>query len=362
MAERLKDRFFTEESIRAFASLVQQHYPPFEELALVRLLTDDSFQGLELMQMSRSATESLARLLPSSYPEAIGILREIAPEAKGMETFCLPTFVQLYGLDDWSTSLPAMAFFTKYASCEFAIRPFILADPGRAMAFLEELTGDEDENVRRFASEGCRPRLPWAVALPPFKKDPAPILPILERLKSDDSAFVQRSVANNLNDISKDHPELVLDICERWAGTLESTDWIVKRACRTLLKRGDPRAMLLFGFEDPKALTVIDARMSRKSVTIGGDARLDFTVDVGTKKPAKVRLEYTVRYVKANGRTSGKVFQIREASLPPGRHDFSTKLSFADLSTRKHYPGEHRISITVNGMEKAETVINLKEA
>ncbi len=361
MAERLKDRFFTGESIRSFASLVKTHHPPFDDVELVRLLTEASFQGLELMEMSRRATEYLARLLPPSYPEAIEILRRIAPEAKGMEAFCLPTFVQLYGLDDWPTSLPAMAFFTKRASCEFAIRPFILADPGRAMAFLEGLTEDDDANVRRFASEGCRPRLPWAVALPPFKEDPSPILPVLERLKSDDSEFVQRSVANNLNDISKDHPDLVLDICERWSGTSERTDWIVKRACRTLLKQGNPRAMLLFGFGDPKSLEIVDAGVSRKSVAIGGDARLSFTLRVGTKKPAKVRLEYTVWYVKANGRTSGKVFQIREATLPPGAHEFTAKLSFADLSTRKHYPGEHRITLTVNGVEKAETAIVLKK-
>jgi 3-methyladenine DNA glycosylase AlkC len=360
MAERLKDRFFTPESIQAFAAVVKEHHPPFAEAEFVRALTGDSFQSLELMQMARQATEILAGLLPDSYPEAVAILSEVAPEAKGMEAFCLPTFVELYGLDHWETSLPAMALFTRYASCEFAIRPFILRDAPRTMAYMEELTGDEDENVRRLASEGCRPRLPWAVSLPAFKKDPGPVLPVLERLKDDRSEFVRRSVANNLNDISKDHPELVLEICERWKGSSEGTDWIIKHACRTLLKGGNRRAMRLFGFGDPVDLDVRDVRLDRERVAIGDDVRLSFTLAVRTGEPCKVRLEYVVWYVKARGKTSKKVFQIREATLAPGQHDFSRKLSFADRSTRKHYPGEHRICVVANGVEKAVTTLDLR--
>jgi len=360
MAERLKDRFFTTESASSFAGVIKKHYPQFDAAKFVALVSDDSFQELELMQMGRRATEILAQLLPGSYVKAVEILRRAAPEANGFEAFCLPTFVELYGLDDWDTSLPAMACFTKYSSAEFAIRPFILADPTRAMAFMEGLTQDAHPNVRRFASEGCRPRLPWAVSLPPFKKDPTPILPVLEKLKDDQSEFVQRSVANNLNDISKDHPELVLDICERWKGSSKSADWIIKRACRSLLKSGHRRAMLLFGFGAPTSLEVVGVGLSPKTAAIGGDVQLSFTLKVNTKRPCKVRLEYVVWYVKANGKTSGKVFQIREATLEPGGHAFTRKLSFADQSTRKHYPGKHRISIVVNGVEKGETALTLK--
>ncbi|MGW8266177.1 MAG: DNA alkylation repair protein [Longimicrobiales bacterium] len=359
MAERLKDRFFTPESAASFAGAIKKHHPPFDRARFVGLVSDDSFQALELMGMARRATEILAELLPTPYAEAVEILKRAAPEAKGMEAFSVPTFVELYGLDDWETSLPAMAWFTKYVSAEFAIRPFILKDPARAMAFLEGLTGDDDPNVRRFASEGCRPRLPWAVSLPPFKEDPSPILPILEKLKDDESEFVQRSVANNLNDISKDHPDLVLDVCERWKGSSKSADWIIKRACRTLLKSGDRRAMRLFGFGDPASLEVVDVGMSKKTVGIGGEAQLSFTLRVKSRGRCKVRLEYVVWYVKASGKTSGKVFQIREATLAPGDHEFTRKLTFADQSTRKHYPGEHRISLVINGEEKGETALTL---
>jgi len=359
MAERLKDLYFTKESTRTFAGVVKKHHRGFDDTEFVRLLTEDSFRELEFKAMSRRATECLAHLLPASYPEAIEILGHVASEAAGMEAFCLPTFVELYGLEDWGTSLPAMALFTKNASCEFAIRPFIREDPDRAMAYLEGLTEDEDENVRRFASEGCRPRLPWAASLPAFKKDPRPILPVLERLKDDESDFVRRSVANNLNDISKDHPDLLLEICERWKGSSKSADWIVKHACRTLLKKGDPRALRLFGFGDPAALEVLGLIVSPPRAVIGDGTRLSFTLRVGTKEPSEVRLEYVVGYVKANGKTSPKVFQLREATLSPGDHDFAKTISFADLSTRKHYPGTHRIAVVVNGVEKAETTMLL---
>jgi hypothetical protein len=138
-------------------------------------------------------------------------------------------------------------------------------------------------------------------------------------------------------------------------GTSKAADWIVKHACRTLLKQGSPRAMRLFGFGDPVAMQVEDATVDPASVAIGDETRLSFTLRVSTKKRAKVRLEYVVWYVKASGKASPKVFQIKEATLAPGAHVSTSKLSFVDRSTRKHHPGAHRITIVVNGVEKAET-------
>ena len=362
MAKRLKDRFFTEDSVREFAEVLKRHYPELDDEELVRLLTEDSFKELELMAMGRRATECLAGLLPKSYKKSVKILTKAAPEVKGFESFCLPTFVETRGLEDWETSMPAMRVFTQYSSSEFSIRPFLLQDPERAIAYLLELADDEHPNVRRFASEGCRPRLPWAVALPEFKKDPAPILPILEKLKDDDSEFVRTSVANNLNDISKDHPDVVLDICERWQGDSKNTDWIIKRACRTMLKAGNTRAMRLFGFGDPKSMEVTGLELAASTVPIGGDTRFSFTLVMKTKKPCKVRLEYSIGYVKKTGKVSKKVFQIREDTYAPGKHEISRKLSFADRSTRKHYPGAHLLSIVVNGVVKAETEVMVREA
>ena len=234
-----------------------------------------------------------------------------------------------------------------------AVRPFLERDPEGTLAVMLQWTRDDNEHVRRLASEGCRPRLPWAPALPAFKEDPEPLLPILEALKDDPAEYVRRSVANNLNDISKDHPDRVLDIAAAWFGVSEGTDWIVKHACRTLLKAGDPRAMRIFGFADPARLRVEALQLSAASVAIGGHLHFEFELHNDESEPRKVRLEYRVDYVKARGKRSGKVFQIKESELVTGRHSVKRKLSVKDLSTRKHHPGTHGLAIIVNGVEKA---------
>jgi len=359
MAEKLKDMFFTPSSIKAMADVLKRYYPDFDKKRFVGLAFDEDFESKELKARMRHTTECLRQVLPVSYKKTLRILKRAAPHVKGFEAMCLPDYVELYGLDDWDLSLDALALFTKYASSEFAIRPFIIRDPKRAMAFMDKLAGDKDPNVRRFASEGCRPRLPWAMAIPAFKKDPSLILPILEKLRDDDSEFVRSSVANNLNDISKDHPKLVLDTCERWLGTSANTDWIIKHACRTMLKAGDSRAMLLFGFGDPKHIAVKRLTLDQKKLAIGEKVQFVFTLQVGAKKACKVRLEYAVHFAKAAGKASKKVFKITENSFAPGEHRIIRKHSFVDMSTRKHHPGEHRITIIVNGVEKAQKSLTL---
>jgi len=359
MAERLKDMFFTEASVTALADAVKKCYTRFDKGAFVQLVFDDAFKGLELKQMMRHTTQGLHQTLPMSYGRAVKVLMKAAPNVKGFEAMCLPDYVELYGLDDWDLSLEALALFTKYSSSEFAIRPYIKRDPERAMAFMETLAEDSEPNVRRFASEGCRPRLPWAMALPQFKKDPSPILPVLEKLKDDESEFVRKSVANNLNDISKDNPKIALDLCGQWHGQSERTDWIVKHACRTMLKAGNRRAMLLFGWSDPKRIEVNKLKLSKKTLAIGDKFQFSFVLKVGTKKSCKVRLEYIVYFAKARGKVGKKVFQITENTFAPGERVFKRKHSFVDMSTRKHHPGKHEISIVVNGQEKAKMAFRL---
>jgi 3-methyladenine DNA glycosylase AlkC len=359
MPEKLKDLFFTKSSINAMATELKKLYRKFDKKLFTSLVLDDNFESLELKARMRHITECMHQVLPSSFPEAIKILRKAAPKIKGFEAMCLPDYVELYGLDFWDLSMEAMALFTKYSSSEFAIRPYIIEDPKRAMAFMKNLASDKDHKVRRFASEGCRPRLPWAMALPVLKKDPSPILPILEQLKNDDSEFVRRSVANNLNDISKDHPGLVLDICKKWFGESDHTDRIVKHACRTMLKQGDSRAMMLFGFGNPKDIKIKKLRCDKTKIKIGDKVQFTFVLDISGKKTNKVRLEYMVHFVKSGGKMSTKVFKISENNIAPGEHTLIRNHSFKNMSTRKHYPGEHKIAIIVNGVEKAQTAFML---
>lgn len=359
MTERLKDVFFTPASIEALARVLERFYTGFDNKRFVDLVLNDKFEDMELKTRMRHTTECMHETLPRSFPKAVSILEKAAPHVKGFEAMCLPDYVELYGLEYWERSLEALALFTRYSSSEFAIRPFILKDPKRAMAFMMKLAADKNPKVRRFASEGCRPRLPWAMALPVFKKDPSLILPVLEKLKSDVDESVRNSVANNLNDISKDHPDLAFEICRKWAGKSRRTDWIVKHACRTMLKAGDSRAMALFGFGDPGQIRVNKLAIDRDKIKIGDSVRFEFVLAVGTTKACKVRLEYAVYFAKAKGNVSRKVFKISENEYKPGEYNVTRKHSFADMSTRRHHPGEHRLAVVVNGVEKAKKSLNL---
>jgi 3-methyladenine DNA glycosylase AlkC len=352
MPEKLKNLFFTIETINNFADRIKEAYPKYDKERFLKLVYDAEWDSRELKAKMRHVAISLHDCLPEKYEQAINILIRIAPYIKGFEGMVLPDYVELYGFEHWDVSLNALKEFTKYSSSEFAIRPFIIKDSKKIMKFMLELANDKNENIQRFASEGCRSRLPWAMAIPDFKKDPAPIIPILEKLKNDKLELVRRSVANNLNDISKDNPEIVLELCEKWIGKSEQTDWIIKHACRTLLKAGDKRALVLFGHEDPKHIEVEKFEVETKQVKIGDHLKYSFSLKVDGKREAKLRIEYAIDYLKANGSHNSKVFKITENTYQPGNHTFSKKHSFAEMSTRKHYPGLHKVSIIVNGENK----------
>ncbi|MGD9346034.1 MAG: DNA alkylation repair protein [Candidatus Aminicenantes bacterium] len=358
MAERLKDMFFTRSSMDAFADTIRQSYPEFDKKKFIEIIFDETFEGKEILDKMRHTTQCLNKTFPGSYKEALDILKQAAPHAKGFEALSLPDYVATYGLEDWDLSLDALYHFTKYSTSELAIRPFLAEDPDRVMALMVDWAEDRDPKVRRFASEGCRPRLPWAMALPKFKKDPSLILPVLEKLKNDESEDVRRSVANNLNDISKDNPEVTLKICEKWYGQSKDTDWIVKHACRTMLKAGDKRALSIFGYTDPSTMRIKNFKLEKTKLKIGDDMRFSF--DLAVKEKSKVRLEYAIAYVKAKGKRSKKVFKITENDYPAGTVTVSRKHSLADMSTRKHYPGQHLIAIIVNGKEMDKASFELK--
>ncbi len=361
MAERLKDRFFSDKSITELGTAIVDVYPDFDQTEFDNLIYSDGWEDKELKQKMRHTTQCLEATLPGDYPTALKILEAVAPKIKGFDVMVFPDYVECYGLDDWDISLPALALFTTICSSEFAIRPFLEKDPEKGMDQMLKWAMEKDPHLRRLASEGCRPRLPWAMALSEFKKDPTPIMPILEALKDDPSEYVRRSVANNLNDISKDHPDMVLDICEKWYGQNENRDRIVKHACRTMLKAGITRALLLFGFGDPGHIVAEDLVFDKPSLAIGDDLRFTFKLNLGTEEASRLRLEYGIDFIKSKGKPSRKIFQIREASFKPGRHIISRKHSFKDLSTRKHYPGQHQIIILVNGVEKTMANFELVE-
>ncbi len=210
----------------------------------------------------------------------------------------------------------------------------------------------KDAKVRRLSSEGCRPRLPWAMALPEFKEDPSSILPILENLKEDDDIWVKKTVANNLNDISKDHPELAIKIFKSWFGKNTHTGWIVKHAARTLLKAGNAEVMELFGFKKDKQIVLRNFNVNTPKVKMGKELEFSFTISNKSKEKKLIRLEYAMYYLRANGTHSKKVFKISEREYLKGMETVVTrKQSFKPITTRVYYPGLHKVSVIVNGHE-----------
>ncbi|HEX2052617.1 MAG TPA: DNA alkylation repair protein, partial [Actinomycetota bacterium] len=255
------------------------------------------------------------------------------------------------GTDDWDASVPALAVFTRLESAEFAIRPFLASDQERTLAQMYEWASDPDPKVRRLASEGSRPRLPWGKRVQSLVADPGPIVPILERLRNDPDESVRRSVANNLNDISKDHPELVIELLRRWDPQPGTNLYrLARHALRTLLKRGDPAALAVLGFRAGPSAELKELALDPPAPAIGNGATLRFTIVSTLDGPRPVLLDLAVHYVKADGTRSPKVFRLGAPVLHPGSPaSFQRKLSFRQMTTRTHRPGTHRIDVVANG-------------
>ncbi len=332
----------------------------FNPKSFTQSVINKDWKQRELKDRMRFITKNIHNHLNFPYSEQVDILGEIVADYGGLKGMIFPDFVQVYGLDDFKTSLKALELFTQYSTAEFAIRPFIEKYPEQTMNQMLLWSSHKNEHLRRLASEGCRPKLPWAPPLREFIKNPKPVLPILENLKNDDSLYVRKSVANHLNDISKSQPELVLKIGEKWHGKTEHTNWIVKHALRTLLKKGNKNALSIFGLDDSKNLKINNLLLSKSAIKIGDFIHFDFDITNTSNREKNLRVEYKVAYVKANGSTSDKVFQISEFTLKEkATKHFSRKQWFKELSTRKHYPGVHKISIFINGDFKKSIDLNL---
>lgn len=347
---------YNHESLHKLALDIQSVYTSFQIDDFLKSIMDERWKDFELKERVYHISVNLGKYLPAEYSAAIGIIDKVVMNygswLDGFGSF-FPIFVEVYGQDemDWDTSMGALERYTPYASSEIAVRPFIIKHEARMMAQMYAWSTHENECVRRLASEGCRPQLPWGQALSKYKKDPAPILPILEQLKTDQSLHVRKSVANNLNDISKTRPDLVINLAKDWYGQNENTDWIVKHGCRSLLKQGNRDVLALFGYGDVSPVGVDNFVLGATSISIGED--INFSFVISTKGAAKVRLEYGIDYVKSSGKRNRKIFKISELSLKENeKRSYTRKHAFKDLSTRKHYPGIHSISLIINGVDR----------
>ena len=358
MAASLKSQYGPEIPAR-IAGMIARVHAPFPKCAFLRDALA-GYEALELMPRGRHIARALRTHLPQDVPAALDILiASIEPpraegESSGLAPFLyLPhtVYVADYALDHFDAAMRAQHALTQRFTAEFSIRPFIEKYPERTLALLRTWTRDPSPHVRRLVSEGTRPRLPWASRLRALQRDPQPALELLELLKDDPALYVRRSVANHLNDIGKDHPELLNSTARRWLkGASPERAWIVRHALRSAIKRGDAGALAVSGFGSKAEVTVRGKSITPQRTRIGGAVIIAFELVNKLSLKQRVLADLRVHYMKANGRTAPKVFKLKSMELDAGAAlRFEKKLALADLTTRKHHPGTHTVEVLLNG-------------
>lgn len=354
---------------RRIAAAIARAHPPFPSARFLRGL-GPALEPLELkarVVLLADRIESCLNLPPPAlFGPLIGALARDERDDSGLRGFQVWPLTELVarrGLDHFQPSMRALEEMTRRFTAEFAVRPFLRVHRDKTLRQLLRWTRSRDEHLRRLASEGSRPLLPWGDRLPGLAADPGLTLPILRQLRADPAEYVRRSVANHLNDHSKTHPGLVIDELSKWQrerpGDADLRR-LIRHACRTLLKSGHPGALRLNGYPPPDALEVSGFALGATRVAIGG--RLPFSLVVRNRggTAARVMLDYAVHHRRADGRLAPKVFKGRTRELAPGeRWRVGMHHAFREVTTRRLYPGRHRLGVLVNGRETAALEFDL---
>lgn len=314
----------------------------------------DAAEGLDALELKRRMlhlTAALDRHLPPAWADLEGTVRAAlaSPAFDSWMTVPVTYLIAERGIDAPDAALPLLADMTGRFSSEWAVRPFIVRHPDAAFAWFRRWSADADPDVRRLASEGCRPRLPWAPRLASLVADPSPVIEVLDRLVGDPSEYVRRSVANNLNDIAKDHPGLALATAARWSAEGgPGAAWVVRRGLRTLATAGDPAALALLGYDGAAAVVLEELTVTPADPAIGTAALVRARLRAEGATPVVVH--YLVHHAGANGMRAPRAFALARRTLAPGvPTEVARRHTFAQRSVRRLYPGRHRVEIQVNG-------------
>lgn len=306
---------------------------------------------LTLIQRVRRTSEAARAALPEDFAKAVAIIQRLAPKLPtGFTGIWLPDFVGQYGHGHFAESMAALRYLTAFSSAEFAIREFLKRDLSRTLAVMEEWSRDANEHVRRLASEGSRPRLPWSFRLEPVIADPTLTATILGNLRIDSSLYVRKSVGNHLNGISKDHPDWMLAQLRSWDLAHPHTRWIARHAARTLIKAGHQPALALFDFGQAARVNISEFAIEPRRLKLGQTLVFSCVLASTSRERQMLAVDYRVHYVKASGATSVKVFKWRELALAPGERVTLLKRQVVrDFTTRRHHAGRHRLEVQING-------------
>ncbi len=365
MTERfsLKDHLFNPEKVAVLGALLQGAIPGFDRTGFEDAV-DTALPSLELKERIAHIAAVLTDHLDDDFEKAAHQLRAALPPPLdpnlGDGDFGdfiiapLGKYVEDRGLDHYDTSMDLLRDLTMRFSMEASVRPFIDLRPAETLHRFESWARDPNYHVRRLVSESTRPRLPWA---PRIGLEVSAPIPLLDVLHADSTRYVTRSVANHLNDISKVDPDLTLGTLARWRKTGEQKPeelaWIERHALRTLIKQGHAHAMSFLGYPPEPQLDAA-LRIARRQIPIG-DA-IEFTVKLVAEDDTPLIVDYSIDFIRADGRTGRRVFKLKMLEADAGEPVELVKKHplRRDATTYRLHPGVHRIRVLANGTCVAE--------
>lgn len=334
---------------------ISKVHPDFNQKKFQKLMTE--LPALELKARVLLITKHLKSELPAEYKKALPILVEVieANKLKGFELWPFSEYISQFGLDHFDESMKAMYVLTSRFTSEFAVRPFLIKNHVRVLKYFAKWATDKDAHVRRWVSEGSRPLLPWGQRIPLFVMDPTHTLLLLDKLRFDEELYVRKSVANHLNDISKNHPQVVIEVLRMWqqdvpAHHSDKIKWITRHALRTLIKKGHEGALKLMGVDGKADVKLGNFKLNKKKFRLNDEMLFSFDLQSTSKKSQKLIIDYSIDFIKANGKSGKKVFKLKTQEIAPKEVlEISKKHSLKPITTMKFYAGTHHLRVHVNG-------------
>ncbi len=363
---------FNTNVVNLIADNIYQVYPNFKRSQFIKFIVP-KLDSLSFGDRSGLITDALYEYLPKDFENTAKILlKSLGPEIEldelsgydGFYIMPMGNYVSRYGNNHFDISMNLLYEMTKRFTSEGPIRTFIRLEPVKSLKLLQKWVNDPSPHVRRLVSEGIRPRLPLSSPLKDFVSDPKPVIELLTLLNTSPELYVRRSIANNLNDISKDNPKIVTQTLKKWKKNDDSKNmhWIIQHSLRTLVKQGDLDALELLGFEKDLEIEILNFTLQTKNVKIGTKLQFEFEIINKSNNSSNLMIDYIIHFMKHNRKTKLKVFKLSKKKFKSQEKVKLTKSHLiTQLSTRKIYPGNHLLQLQING-KKGETVnFNVKK-
>lgn len=347
--------FINESVAKKISKGISAQYPDFNSKKFLTLVKD--LKPLELKARVLLITKHLHLNLPTDYKKSLDILMSAMKEEEmsGFELWPFSEYISQFGLDHFDESMKAMYELTQRFTAEFAIRPFLLKNHTKVLKYFKKWTKDRNVHIRRWVSEGSRPLLPWGQRIPLFVMDPTHTLILLDDLRFDEELYVRKSVANHLNDISKNHPQVVIDVLRMWEKSVpekhvDKLNWIKRHALRTLIKKGHKGALKLMGVEEGAKVKFSKLAPDKKKYKLNDSLKFSFFVKSESKKKQKLIVDYSIDFIKSNGKLGKKIFKLKTFELEAGEMiELKKAHSLKPITTMKYYSGTHHLTIQING-------------